>query len=112
MDTNLIDPHNHVPEVTPDDEWGDAEGLHPNFDAAATILPPKRQRTDEAPGRANEGLRIESTQIRRENSEPAQTLEVQHFTNGQRGKSRNRLGAARAKSGGARANNRSDGFWD
>lgn len=79
MDTNLIDPHNHVPEVTPDDEWGDAEGLHPNFDAAATILPPKRQRTDEAPGRANEGLRIESTQIRRENSEPAQTLEVQQI---------------------------------
>jgi hypothetical protein len=83
MDTKLIDPHNHVPEVTPDDEWGDAEGLHPNFDAAATILPPKRQRTDEAQprpsGRSNEGLRIESTQIRRENSEPSQALEVQQI---------------------------------
>lgn len=84
MDINLADPHNHVPEVTPADEWGDADGLHPNFNAAATVLPPKRIKAEgpssNQPGRNNgDGLRIESKPQRRENAESGQQLEVQQI---------------------------------
>jgi hypothetical protein len=83
MDTNLIDPNNHAPEVTPDDEWGDADGLHANFDTAATVLPPRRQKIEHrsaAPSEKPEaGLRIESRIQPRESDESAPRLEVQEF---------------------------------
>jgi hypothetical protein len=61
MNPGLSDPHNHVPEVSPDDAWDDGEC----FRAGATVLPPKRVRSAESERQnADEGLRIESN-IRR-----------------------------------------------
>ena len=57
MNPGLSDPHNHVPEVSPDDAWDDGDC----FRSGATVLPPKRVRTVETERRgADEGLRIES----------------------------------------------------
>jgi hypothetical protein len=61
MNPGLSDPHNHVPEVSPDDAWDDGEC----FRAGATVLPPKRSRSEESDRQsADDGLRIESN-IRR-----------------------------------------------
>ncbi len=63
MSSILSDPHNHAPEATPDDEWGDVEGLSSTITAPA-ILPPKRTKNETVPDGseedAPEGLRIES----------------------------------------------------
>jgi hypothetical protein len=42
MDSCLIDPNNHAPEVTPDDVRGDAAERQPSQSSAASLLPPKR----------------------------------------------------------------------
>lgn len=64
MESRLVDPHNHVPEVSPDDVWGDAETLSPHFPTTSTVLPPKRVPSDggarSSGARLEEGLRIES----------------------------------------------------
>lgn len=61
MNPGLSDPHNHVPEVSPDDAWDDGEC----FRAGTTVLPPKRVRGTESERQGgDEGLRIESN-IRR-----------------------------------------------
>ncbi len=64
METRLADPHNHAPEVSPDDVWGDAETMSASFPTPATILPPKRTPGENlaksgAP-RLEEGLRIDA----------------------------------------------------
>jgi hypothetical protein len=86
MENNLIDPNNHAPEVTPDDAWGDADGLHSHFDAAATVLPPKRYKIEPRaagpPEKAGAGLRIESRVQPRESDESAPRLEIQEFNLG------------------------------
>lgn len=65
MNPGLSDPHNHVPEVSPDDAWDDGEC----FRAGTTVLPPKRARSAESERQsADEGLRIESN-IRRVQSD-------------------------------------------
>ena len=88
MDTNLVDPNNHVPEATPDDAWDDGDGLHPNFNAAATVLPPRRVLTENSPsgaevsarGRDNKGLRIDSKTPRRGTDDAgSQQIEVQQI---------------------------------
>ena len=74
MSSRLSDPNNHVPELLPDDGWGDAEAPA----AAATILPPRRSAADRT-GQVNEvplGLRIEANVAR---TESAPRLEVQEF---------------------------------
>lgn len=80
METRLADPHNHVPEVSPDDVWGDAETMSPHFPAAATILPPKRTTVENPPksgqNRLEEGLRIESKSRPAAAEETATRLEV------------------------------------
>jgi hypothetical protein len=84
MENNLIDPNNHAPAVTPDDEWGDAGGLHSHFDTAATVLPPKRQkiepRTTAPANKADSGLRIEPRLQPVEIEESPPRLEIQEFT--------------------------------
>lgn len=76
MNPGLSDPHNHVPEVSPDDAWDDGEC----FRAGATVLPPKRVRgADSERQGADEGLRIESN-IRRVQPDGESTrLEVQEI---------------------------------
>jgi hypothetical protein len=84
MENNLIDPNNHAPAVTPDDEWGDAGGLHSHFDTAATVLPPKRQKMETraaAPAdRIATGLRIEPKLQPVDIEESPPRLEIQEFT--------------------------------
>jgi hypothetical protein len=84
MENNLIDPHNHAPEVTPDDEWGDAAGLPSRFDTAATALPAKRHKIEPRSAAPVEkpvaGLRIESRVQLRGNDESAPRLEIQEFS--------------------------------
>ena len=56
--SSLHDPHNNVPEVTPDDDWGDH---HESDGTAAGMLPPRKQRADPAKGRKGaeqQGFRI------------------------------------------------------
>lgn len=64
METRFVDPHNHVPAVSPDDQWGDSDTLNPHFPVSATILPPKRNPAESASNKAaprlEEGLRIDS----------------------------------------------------
>ena len=74
MSSSLSDPNNHVPELLPDDGWGDAEAPA----AATTILPPRRSAADRM-GQVNEvppGLRIEANVAR---TESPLRLEVQRF---------------------------------
>lgn len=79
MDPNLIDPHNHAPEVAPDDVWGDAEG----FQDSSTALPPKRPKPEGATpapsARNNEGIRIETITPRRQTEDSPHKLEVKEF---------------------------------
>lgn len=80
MDTRLIDPNNHAPDVSPDDVWGDASS------ATATVLPPKRTKTEAspaaAPGKSTEGLRIGAETPRRPTSDSTVQLEVQELQRG------------------------------
>lgn len=80
MESRLIDPHNHVPDVSPEDVWGDADTMSPHFPTSATILPPKRTASENPskPGSAKneEGLRIESKGRSVAPEEPVDRLEV------------------------------------
>lgn len=64
MESRLVDPHNHVPEVSPEDVWGDSDTLSPHFPTTATVLPPKRSQSESTAKssgtKLEEGLRIES----------------------------------------------------
>lgn len=77
MDSRLIDPNNHAPEVSPDDVWGDA------LSATATVLPPKRTKIEPssaAPaGKSTDGLRIGAETQRRPTSDTTVQLEVQEL---------------------------------
>lgn len=82
MDSSLIDPNNHVPEVTPDDVWGDPEGVRQGLHGSITILPPKRSKGENQASPAStetEGLRIEARPQRRQTDETEQKLEVQEI---------------------------------
>ena len=88
MNPALLDPNNHVPEVSPDDGWGDAEGVIPDATAgAAHVLPPRRSVVDRsltAAGAAVEngltGLRIDSNLTRGQSADFPQRLEVQEIS--------------------------------
>lgn len=79
MNPGLSDPHNHVPPVSADDEWGDgdfAEG------GGMTVLPPKRPRSAAASNssaKAEAGLRIDASPARVRDEEGGPRIEVQEF---------------------------------
>lgn len=86
MNSSLSDPNNHVPEVSPDDDWGDVEGSVPKSATPATILPPRRTVADRstaasAPSSESDrtGLRIESNLRRVDSPEATPRLEVQEL---------------------------------
>jgi hypothetical protein len=88
MNPTLDDPNNHVPEVSPDDVWGDVDGCQPEIRVAVavvppTVLPPKRPkqepRNKDSNGGGQEGLRIESNRQRRSADEAVHQLEVQEI---------------------------------
>lgn len=77
MDSGIHDPNNHVPAVTPDDVWGDAEGTIASHGGIATILPPKRTgQADANTYRQPEGLRIESKPQARETGNQLEIQEI------------------------------------
>ena len=85
MNPALLDPNNHAPEVSPDDGWGDAEGLSLEMPVAtATVLPPRRTAADRPSTALAEsgltGLRIGSSRLQEETAESPQRLEVQEIT--------------------------------
>ena len=88
MNPALLDPNNHVPEVSPDDGWGDAEGVIPDATAGAThVLPPRRSAVDRSPTAAVTavengltGLRIDSNLTRGQSADFPQRLEVQEIS--------------------------------
>ncbi len=85
MNPALLDPNNHVPEVSPDDGWGDAEGVIAETTAgAAHVLPPRRSVVDRSPAAAVEsgqtGLRIDSNPTRGPSTDSPQRLEVQEIS--------------------------------
>lgn len=92
MNPSLADPNNHVPDVSPDDAWGDVEGCltgpivvdevveQAPTTLPAAVLPPKRPKETAAQGGSgDEGLRIDSNIQRRLPDEPEVRLEVQEI---------------------------------
>jgi hypothetical protein len=82
MQPIVFDPHNHVPEVSSEDQWGDPD----ESPAAAkrsrqtTVLPPRRIPVDSSPSPTPfEGIRIEAATPRRIEKETTQSLEIQNF---------------------------------
>lgn len=86
MNSSLSDPNNHVPEISPDDDWGDPKELYAESSTPATVLPPRRTAADRvaaSPAPSSEsdrtGLRIESNIRRVESDEAAPRIEVQEL---------------------------------
>ncbi len=82
MNTGFSDPNNHVPEVTPDDAWGDSEVPFTEYHQPTALLPPRRTVKDKssAPAASIEmGLRIEPRSNSDELAEEPQRLMVQEF---------------------------------
>lgn len=81
--SSLHDPHNQVPEVTPDDEWGDPHAADAATHASLGLLPPRKSRGGdlERPAESGDGgLRIDLTPI--DNSRPdddSRGLEVEEI---------------------------------
>ena len=77
----VSDPHNHVPEVSSDDLWGDAEDFPLLAYRPSTILPPRRSSPEDpdpiTTGIRQEGLRIESSPQRRPADDASTPLDVQ-----------------------------------
>ena len=86
MAARLIDSNNHVPDVTPDDNWEDAANLDASGGGAVGILPPKRKIVDAAcvkPVQSNdEGLRIGLSHPQRQDGPSSADFEV-HEINGE-----------------------------
>ena len=59
---SLHDPHNLAPELTPDDDWGDHEGVEVGGIGVGSVLPPRKQRSQKTSGNEEPvdggGLRI------------------------------------------------------
>lgn len=78
----LTDPNNHVPEVSPDDEWGDAETLHSSGFGSSTVLPLKKKpRTEGEVPVSNGGqcLRIAPKPSTQSAADTPRQLEVREF---------------------------------
>jgi hypothetical protein len=84
MAANLIDPNNHVPDVSPDDDWGDIADWHPSRYVSAGILPPKRKTVDAPTSKSSqsddEGFRIGSHLPQRQDDPSADELEIHEIT--------------------------------
>lgn len=86
MNPGFVDPNNHVPDVSEDDGWDNAEGYATETNTrTATVLPPRRKVADRAPesvAPVEAGLRIGSSPQRSELIDTASRLEVQEINGG------------------------------
>jgi hypothetical protein len=87
MNSGFSDPNNHVPEVSPDDGWDDAEGAGNELPSTttATVLPPRRKVADRSSDTevAEPGLRIGSNPVRAgldDSADSASRLQVQEIS--------------------------------
>ena len=83
MNSGFSDPNNHVPEVTPDDAWGDSDSHFAEVAQPTAILPPRRSLVLDKPASRVEpveiGLRIDTRLMQDEPSEVPRKLEVLDF---------------------------------
>lgn len=84
--SNLSDSNKHVPVLSPDDRWDEAEASTPETRAATTVLPPRRTAADRSPDEsaasaesAQTGLRIEPNLARLEVADSPPRFEVQEI---------------------------------
>lgn len=84
MKSSLSDPNNHVPEISPDDSWGDLEEVRPPNAASPTTLPAKRNLADQPATvvQAGVGLRIEANVARAHPKDSQPGLEIQEINGG------------------------------
>jgi hypothetical protein len=65
MNPTTFDPHHLVPEVSPEDAWGEDQDFHTADAGCGTILPPRRLPSEGTPGSTpasgSEGIRIEAS---------------------------------------------------
>lgn len=82
MNPPLIDPNNHVPAVSPDDGWDDAEDFMLEANTRPAALPPWRNAGERAEIAVVEeaGLRIDSKLGREPHTNSSPRLEVQEIT--------------------------------
>lgn len=82
MNSGFSDPNNHVPEVTPDDAWGDSEVHFAEYAQPTALLPPRRSVADKTPSPAVSmeiGLRIDTKLSQDEPVDEPRKLVVQEF---------------------------------
>lgn len=75
MTSGFSDPNNHVPELSPDDDWGDAEAHVAEIPQVTAVLPPRRIVTEIV----EDGLRISPNVARDESPETPRRIEVQQI---------------------------------
>jgi hypothetical protein len=82
MNHHLSDPNNHVPEVSPEDSWGDPDQVRHERESGTTMLPARRTLADPSPSASHleVGLRIEANPARLELEDFQQRLEVQEIS--------------------------------
>ncbi|MEI6177916.1 MAG: hypothetical protein WCS43_13580 [Verrucomicrobiota bacterium] len=84
MAARLIDSNNHVPDVSPDDHWGDAANLDTYGDVPVGVLPPKRKVVEAAVVKSadwnDEGLRIGSSAPQRQDDPASGDLEIHEIS--------------------------------
>ncbi|MEO8614524.1 MAG: hypothetical protein ABI600_05235 [Luteolibacter sp.] len=84
MKPSSINPNDHTPEVSPGDDWDDADGFAQDDAVSAAVLPPRRVALDRAGFAPVEnfpsGLRLEPNVARREASDDRVKLDVQEIS--------------------------------
>lgn len=84
MVSKLIDSNNHVPDVTPDDNWGDIANLDTYEKASVRILPPKRRTVESVDVKTSEsndeGLRLGSGAPQRQEDLASCDLEIHEIS--------------------------------
>ena len=84
MKPSSINPNDHTPEVSPGDDWDDADGFAQEGAVTAAVLPPRRVAVDRAGFAPVEdfpsGFRLEPNVARREASGDRVKLEVQEVS--------------------------------
>lgn len=84
MVDKLIDPNNHVPDVSADDNWGDVADLDASKDVVIVGVPPKRKTVEAVVVKSSEsndeGLRIGLSALRRQDDPSSVDLEIHEIS--------------------------------
>lgn len=82
MSSNLLDPNNHVPEVSPSDDWGDAVDWQDSSTSTVRMLPARRTPKSDTAAPANSlgGIKIEPTLAGARDTASAGNLDVREIS--------------------------------